>query len=381
MKNKKLVMVMWVSVSFILIFIAMAYMNNKKGNKFINEVISGDVRKDSMQEKKLIVKEVRDVNLPLEWGEILSFYNINDDHISLYVVDRKPYGESLYKADVYDVVMKGNKISRTPILNSVEIIYADISGRLIYKKGSNLYLYENKQEKPIKMLKELSEILDEGHLGIVYFNDRLYWGDAKFMRVDKVYSYDINEDKLNRMDINEDKIIVQAHPIEEGVGIYEGNATLGQQFRSKVGIIDMTKGTAEEIIDVGGYFKLDVINKDKVMIDKVVEKGTEVVILDLKSKLQKELMKFEERIDYYLCPTKDKIAYFIKDKNSEDINLFIAKIKDDTIVEKHNIGTFKAISYPSIMWSEDGNSFMVTLRNEQNKEIENKVFQVGTVNN
>lgn len=381
MKNKKLVMVMWVSVSFILIFIAMAYMNNKKGNKFINEVISGDVRKDSMQEKKLIVKEVRDVNLPLEWGEILSFYSINDDHISLYVVDRKPYGESLYKADVYDVVMKGNKISRTPILNAVEIIYADISGRLIYKKGSNLYLYENKQEKPIKMLKELSEILDEGHLGIVYFNDRLYWGDAKFMRVDKVYSYDINENKLNRMDINEDKIIVQAHPIEEGVGIYEGNATLGQQFRSKVGIIDMTKGTAEEIIDVGGYFKLDVINKDKVMIDKVVEKGTEVVILDLKSKLQKELMKFEERIDYYLCPTKDKIAYFIKDKNSEDKNLFIAKIKDETIVEKHNIGTFKAISYPSIMWSEDGNSFMVTLRNEQNKEIENKVFQVGTVNN
>lgn len=381
MKNKKLVIGMWVSVSFILIFIAMAYINNKKINKYITEVISGDVRKDAMQEKKLIVKEFRDVNLPLEWGEILNFYNINDDHISLYVVDRKPYGESLYKADVYDVVMKGNKISRTPILNAVEIIYADISGRLIYKKGSNLYLYENKEEKPIKMLKELSETLDEGHLSIVYLNDRLYWGDAKFMRVDKVYSYDINEDKLNRMDINEDKIIVQAHPIEEGVGIYEGNATLGQQFRSKVGIIDMTKGTAEEIIDVGGYFKLDAINKDKVMIDKVVEKGTEVVILDLKSKLQKELMKFEERIDYYLCPTKDKIAYFIKDKNSEDINLFIAKIEDDTIVEKHNIGTFKAISYPSIMWSEDGNSFMVTLRNAQNKEIENKVFQVGTVNN
>lgn len=291
--------------------------------------------------------------------------------------------------EVSKLILDGNDIDKKSFLEDGRIINWDLKGNVFYLKDNKLYVYDNLKGNSIevKRNKEFDNFINGDYTNLVnyvrYFSNIIYWSVYRDGQVQSLYLYNLLENQVESIDCKASGIIMEGFlPMSEDKFIYTASDSKGQQFQNNVGIIDLKTKKIGKPINVGPFFDINVFDKDKVIVGSILARENQLNLFDFNLETTKPLLK----VLYYkwvqLSPDNKTIAYAIQKEDSKDKEIYVARIKDDTLYEKTLVTTLDKDF--SLFWSEDSKNLVVEIiKTEENAVGENdskfdlSIFSIG----
>lgn len=373
--KEKIILVTSLVIIFI-VFVAYEYIKNKDGS--LGVVICQNVKEDSNRDEKIPIKE--DVEIPMRDEEINYVRTTQDIFLRGY----KSIDYSVFRGKIEDGILKSK-----PFIKQSNHIRYDNSGNIIYVENNNIHIYDSLKDKiiEVKGCKEFKQAFEwqggdlVGKIEYSADSNVICWDDYKEGRVQNLYIYDLIEDKVNIIDCTTSEVTIGwGTLIAKDKFLYRASDTKGQQSANNIGIIDLNTKVIEKPIKIGEFFGVTPLTDGKVIVEIIEEDGTTLTLVDLNLKSIKPLATLKS-CDYRftkLSPDRKNIVYAIKTDNSEELNIYVAKIEDDSMNNKTLITTTNEES--SLFWGKDNKLVMeeYDLKNNGQLKINHrlKVFSI-----